>query len=95
MNLTPPSSGQPAGCALRLPLMSNVRHHVKINPEFVVYLVGIAPLAFFSQQIQALVDSGLLLLLLVVVYLLALRLLGRLVAKRLASRGPADDQPAS
>ena len=68
---------------------------MKINPEFIVYLVGTAPLAFFSQQIQALVDSKLLLLLLVVIYLLALRLLGRFVVKRLVARGFKGDQPAS
>jgi hypothetical protein len=64
---------------------------VKINPEYIVYLVGIAPLGFFSQQIEALADSKFLLLLLVVVYLLALRLIGRLVVKRVSTRESKND----
>jgi hypothetical protein len=61
---------------------------MKPSAEFVVYFVGVGLLGFFYGPIKAAIGSESTFLVLAVVYLLALRVAGKSVA-RLVARGKA------
>jgi hypothetical protein len=59
---------------------------MKPRAEYVVYIAGVVPLAIFYGEVKEAIGSDGLFLLLVLIYLLALRALGKGVAHLLAAR---------
>ena len=58
---------------------------MKINAEFIVYIVGICPFGFYYDSIKATFGGGFWFIVAAVIYLLALRGLGLLVRRWLIS----------